>query len=135
MNWSYIFIAIFIYFVIVGCLCSSIRVIPYNRSDLAYSTVTENFEERTAENNYVTPLGNMPEEVMCKKVHGFKDLQCCPHSSSQTVDRFRFTEGKKGCNGLGLFNSTGSLCLNDTQVKLLKTRGGNMQLPDSQIGP
>ena len=136
MNWSYIFIAIFIYFVIVGCLCSSIRVIPYNRSDLAYSTVTENFEERTAENNYVTPLGNMPEEVMCKKVHGFKDLQCCPNAKPKQIAEFGIVKGKPRCADGKQLNSFGRTCLNEDQIiKRLKIRGGNNIAPESQIGP
>lgn len=136
MNWLYIFFALLIYLIIVGCLCTSIRVVPYNPSNkLAYGPVTEQFEVREATNNYATSLGKEPEPILCKKVHGFKDLQCCPNATPEMFDKFAFTEGKKGCDGIGLFNSKGSLCLNKTQQKLLTTRGGNMALPDAQIGP
>lgn len=136
MNWLYIFFALLIYLIIVGCLCTSIRVVPYNQStDLAYAHVTEQFEVREATNNYATSLGKEQEPILCKKVHGFKDLQCCPNATPEMFDKFAFTEGKKGCDGIGLFNSKGSLCLNKTQQKLLTTRGGNMALPDAQIGP
>lgn len=134
MNWGYIFFAAIIYVVIVGCLCSSIRVVPYS-SDLAYTNVTENFEDRNATNNFATSLGVEPEPVLCKKVHGFKDLQCCPNANFQKIDPFGLTKGKPGCDGVGLFNSSGALCLNENQLRLLKTRGGNMELPESQIGP
>lgn len=136
MYWTYIFLAILIYLIIVGCLCTSIRVIPYNRdTDLAYAKVTESFEAREGTNNYATSLGKEPEPILCKKVHGFKGLQCCPNANPEMFDKFAFTEGKKGCDGIGLFNSKGSLCLNKDQTRLLMTRGGNMSGPDAQIGP
>ena len=62
MNWGYIFLAAIIYVVIISCLCSSIRVVPYS-SDLAYTNVTENFEDRNATNNFATSLGVEPEPV------------------------------------------------------------------------
>lgn len=134
MNWGYIFLAVIIYIVIIGCLCSSIRVVPYTKG-ISYTNVSENFEERTATNNFATSLGVEPEPVLCKKVHGFKDLQCCPNAKSQKIDPFGLSKGKPGCDGVGLFNSSGPLCLNENQRRLLQTRGGNMELPDSQIGP
>jgi hypothetical protein len=140
MNWSYIFLAIFIYFIIIGCLCSSIRVVPYNMAPV-YTNVSETFEEMEAKPNFANSLGSPPQEVLCKKVHGFKDLQCCPNSGFKTVDKFAFTKSTKGCPGIGLFNSKGNLCLDDNQIKLLKTRGGNMckegesGCKESQIGP
>lgn len=136
MNWLYIFFALVIYVIIIGCLCTSIQIVPYTRvRDLAYGPVTENFGVREATNNYATSLGKEPEPILCKKVHGFKDLQCCPNANPEMFDKFAFTEGKKGCDGIGLFNSKGSLCLNKDQQRLLLTRGGNMALPDAQIGP
>ena len=140
MDWYYIFLAILIYLIIVGCLCSSVRVTPYNM-DPNYANVYESFKEIEPTKNYATTLGEKPKEILCKKVNGFKDLQCCPNSGFNTIDKFAFTEGKKGCDGIGLFNSKGSLCLNDNQKKLLNRRGGNMcdegqcGCKDSQIGP
>ena len=136
MYRSYIFFAILIYLIIIGCLCTSIRVVPYKRdTDLAYATIAENFEVREATNNYATSLGKQPEPILCKKVHGFNGLQCCPNAKPEMFDKFAFTEGKKGCDGIGLFNSKGSLCLHKDQKRLLLTRGGNMSGPDAQIGP
>ena len=140
MNWYYIFLAILIYFIIVGCLCSSITVIPYS-IEPTYRKVSENYEDMEAKTNFATSLGKEPKQILCKKVHGFKDLQCCPNSGFKTVDKFAFTEGKKNCDGIGLFNSKGNICLNDYQKKLLTTRGGNMceegqsGCKDAEIGP
>jgi hypothetical protein len=134
MNWGYIFLAAVIYVIIVGCLCSSIRVVPYTR-ELSYTSILENFEDRSATTNFATSLGVEPQPVLCKKVHGFKDLQCCPNAKSQKIDEFGLTKGKAGCDGVGLFNSSGALCLNEHQLKLLTTRGGNMRSTDSKIGP
>ena len=93
MNWGYIFLAVIIYIVIVGCLCSSIRVVPYS-SDRAYKSVTENFEELNATNNFVTTLGEAPEPITCRKVHGFKDLHCCPNAKPKQIAAFGIVKGK-----------------------------------------
>ena len=85
MNWGYIFLAVIIYIVIVGCLCSSIRVVPYTKG-LSYTNVSENFDVRNATNNFATSMGVEPEPVLRKKVHGFKDLQCCPNAKPQKIE-------------------------------------------------
>tara|TARA_Y100000361_G_scaffold38206_1_gene32690 strand:- start:8766 stop:9167 length:402 start_codon:yes stop_codon:yes gene_type:complete len=133
MNRLYIFIAIFIYLILVYCLCQSISIIPYNTN--IYTKISENFKVSKATNNYADSLGNKVKETTCKKVQGFNGLQCCPYSDFKTIDNFAFTLGNKECNGVGLFNSKGSLCLDKSQKKLLVMRGGNRKYPDSQIGP
>ena len=135
MNWGFIFLAVIIYIVIVGCLCSSIRVVPYT-SDRAYKSVTENFEELNATNNYVTALGETPEPISCRKVHGFKDLQCCPNAKPKQIAEFGIVKGKPRCADGKQLNSFGRTCLNEDQIiKRLKIRGGNNIAPESQIGP
>jgi len=133
MNWLYICIAILLYLIIVGWLCYSITVIPYNINN--YTKVSEGFDVLNDSNNYADSLGNKVDEVNCKKVHGFNGLQCCPYSNFKTIDKFAFTSGNKECVGVGLFNSKGNLCLDKSQQKLIVMRGGNRIYPDSQIGP
>lgn len=130
MNWGYIFLAVIIYIVIVGCLCSSIRVIPYTH-DRAYKTVTENFEELTATNNFATALGEQPEPILCRKIHGFKDLHCCPNAKPKQIAVFGMVKGKPRCS-----NPFGEECVNEDEIiKQLQTRGYNNKPPESQIGP
>jgi len=124
MNWYNILFAIAIYLIIIGCLCSSINVVPYSGSS-NYSSISEGFEALQSSNNFANSLGKSVGESACKKVHGFKELQCSPDQPFSTIDSYGFTQGKPGCNGAGYFNSKGDLCLDEKQLNELHNRGGN----------
>ena len=124
MNWYNILFAIAIYLIIIGCLCSSINVVPYSGSS-NYSSISEGFEALQSSNNFANSLGKSVGESACKKVHGFKELQCSPDQPFSTIDSYGFTQGKPGCNGAGYFNSNGDLCLDEKQLNELHNRGGN----------
>ena len=124
MNWYNILLAIAIYLIIIGCLCTSINVVPYAESN-NYSSITEGFEALQSSNNFANSLGKTVGESSCKKVHGFKELQCNPDQPFSTIDSYGFTQGKPGCNGAGYFNSKGDLCLDEKQLNELHNRGGN----------
>ena len=146
MNWYNILLAVAIYLIIIGCLCTSINVVPYAGSS-NYSSISEGmngyrghggdqimrevremregFESLQSSNNFANSLGKSVGESECKKVHGFKELQCSPNQQFSTIDSYGFTPGKPGCNGAGYFNSKGDLCLDEKQLTALHNRGGN----------
>ena len=64
----------------------------------------------------------------CKKVFGFDGLFCSAKDGPDAVDKIGSAKGRRECVGKssGLTNSMGGLCLDENQVKLLSTRGGNM---------
>lgn len=124
MNWYNILLAVAIYLIIIGCLCTSINVVPYAGSG-NYSSISEGFESLQSSNNFANSLGKSVGESECKKVHGFKELQCSPNQQFSTIDSYGFTPGKPGCNGAGYFNSKGDLCLDEKQLTALHNRGGN----------
>ena len=140
MNWYNILLAVAIYLIIIGCLCTSINVVPYAGSS-NYSSILEGmddegqsltnireregFEALQSSNNFANSLGKSVGESECKKVHGFKELQCSPNQQFSTIDSYGFTPGKPGCNGAGYFNSKGDLCLDEKQLTALHNRGGN----------
>ena len=132
MNWYNILFAIAIYLIIIGCLCSSINVVPYSGSS-NYSSISEGFEALQSSNNFANSLGKSVGESACKKVHGFKELQCSPDQPFSTIDSYGFTQGKPGCNGAGYFNSKGDLCLDEKQLNELHNRGGN-DIKPSNVG-
>jgi len=84
-------------------------------------------------NNFANSLGKSVGESACKKVHGFKELQCSPDQPFSTIDSYGFTQGKPGCNGAGYFNSKGDLCLDEKQLNELHNRGGN-DIKSSTVG-
>jgi len=69
------------------------------------------------------------------KVEGFA-LQPSPYNAPKMLDRYGKTPGDPSCFGksMGYSRSTGPLCFNDEDLKLLTTRGGNMGSCDSVIG-
>jgi hypothetical protein len=76
------------------------------------------------------------ENVECKKVGGFSGygVFCAPSSSPEQIDIFSQAKGDISCDGLGYFNSRGSLCLDENMKKMLSTRGANAVGGNGQIG-
>tara|TARA_Y100000022_G_C13205243_1_gene354713 strand:- start:496 stop:975 length:480 start_codon:yes stop_codon:yes gene_type:complete len=72
----------------------------------------------------------------CKNVFGFHGLYCDPSKDDAVIDVIGKTKGTPDCVGRssGLSKSTGGLCLNENQINLLKTRGGNMSTGEEIIG-
>ena len=73
----------------------------------------------------------------CKKVYGLDGLFCSPNATNdQRVDIYSEAKGDPSCYGKssGLSNSKGSLCLDQNQMNLLLTRGGNQSGAQAQIG-
>jgi len=58
------------------------------------------------------------------------------YAASEMIDRYGKTPGEPSCFGksMGYSRSTGPLCFNDEDLKLLTTRGGNIGGRDSIIG-
>lgn len=70
----------------------------------------------------VDPSVNEP----CKKVAGFRGLQCSDNAPFKEMDIYSLAKGGcDGTNSAGLSNSRGYLCLDQNQLQQLKTRGGN----------
>ena len=72
----------------------------------------------------------------CKNVFGFHGLYCDPSKDEDVIDVIGKTKGTPDCvsRSRGLSKSTGGLCLNENQINLLKTRGGNMSTGEETIG-
>jgi hypothetical protein len=58
-------------------------------------------------------------------VKGFKGLMTHPGSSATIGGIHEGTKSDSKCKSYGYTTSKGNLCLNDNQIKLLSTRGGN----------
>jgi hypothetical protein len=61
----------------------------------------------------------------CEKVNGFNGLVCSPDSYQNPNDIFSEAKGSDDCKASGYTNSRGNLCMDDLQLKLLTSRGGN----------
>lgn len=70
---------------------------------------------------------NFSDSVELEKpinLHGFDGLVSSPGTIPNLNDLFIGTKSDAKCQSYGYTNSTGNLCLNDYQIKLIKTRGG-----------
>ena len=70
----------------------------------------------------------------CKKLYGFDGLFCTPGVADKSLDIYATAHGKLDCEGSGLTNSRGSLCLDENQRNMLRTRGGNNTGKDAEVG-
>jgi hypothetical protein len=68
------------------------------------------------------------------KVAGFSGLQSGAYGNEQAIGFMYNNEGSSTCKSYGYTNSKGNICLSDSDIKLLTTRGGNATGPSDQIG-
>uniref|UniRef100_A0A6C0D4L0 Uncharacterized protein n=1 Tax=viral metagenome TaxID=1070528 RepID=A0A6C0D4L0_9ZZZZ len=97
-----------------------------------YSSTSSN----SSMDSYKSLLIDSSQGGDCKKVDGFDGLFCQPYVADNKIDPFADTPGSLSCYGSssGLSNSKGSLCLTDSQKKMLATRGGNQTGAPSSLG-
>ena len=85
--------------------------------------------------SWIPSVGDITKTSSVMQVEGFS-LQPAPFNAPELIDRYGKTPGEPGCFGksMGYSRSTGPLCFNDEDLKLLTTRGGNVTGRDSTIG-
>jgi hypothetical protein len=146
-NQIYLLGSIFLLVLITISLTSNVTVKPYyamnlfkhqfpyegfaslNYSSAGIMTNTNNNAIDTYDNYLINRPG-----LECKKVYGFDGLFCKPYVADSKLDIYSQAEGSLSCDGHGLFNSKGGLCLDKTMTTMLRSRGGNAKGADSEIG-
>ncbi len=68
------------------------------------------------------------------KVAGFSGLQSGAYGSEQAIGFMYNNEGSATCKSYGYTNSKGNICMSESDLKLLTTRGGNATGASDQIG-
>ena len=138
-------IILFIFiFLSLGMSCS--RVSPYYKDSLfprnfIYEPLS-NYEPMMNYSEYHSDEQPQPQphpqpqdqQQPGKKVEGFQGLQSSPIADEKPIDIFSQDKGSLSCPSYGYHNSKGQLCLDDAQIKLLKTRGANATGRSDQIG-
>ena len=148
MNLTYVFlvfILVFLIFISMSSCC--VKFQPYSEQTIfskqfPFEAMTN---ARDVSNNFMamltptatpsaTPISymNMPMD----NTEGFTSMGYSDYGKDGKIDIFSGTKGSLDCDrtSSNLTNSQGGLCLNDTQMKMLRTRGGNSQCGDAQIG-
>ena len=117
----------------LGCSCMNDPK-GYNKNNMFSNEFPyENFESLNPANF------NRPEisgNVKLQKIEGFQGLLSSPYINvTKNIDIFSQAKGNAQCVSGPYSNSTGYLCLDKEQKKMLSTRGGNSSGRDSEIGP
>jgi len=142
MNGVYLIVTIIILIIIAVSLSTSISFSPYAVGDMykkyypyeGFHGISHDHAENANVVSNVTTAPHNQQKTPCKKVFGFDGLYCDPQAPETKLDYFSDAKGDLACQGSGLTNSQGSLCLDATMTRLLSTRGGNAQGGESQIG-
>lgn len=135
------FVIIAILFILFVTTFSCVPPVPYASASffptLGGSTFHEGFSEYTTYPEHAVKDSIKDSEGECGKYQGFDGLFCTPASAhaSNPTDIFSQAAGRSDCKSYGYMNSRGFLCMDDKQVQLLTTRGGNASGGDMQIGP
>jgi len=126
---NYLILAIFLLIVVTLALMNSckMRSFTHMRGYEGLQNIENNASALVTKNSNLNQLPNIQNN---------RDLQSADYGKEPTYDMFSGTPGSSNCNGksAGLSNSKGGLCLNDSQMKLLQSRGGNAEGGDFQMG-
>ena len=69
-----------------------------------------------------------------KVAAGFSSLLTGNYGDEKAIGFMYNNEGSTTCKSYGYTNSKGNICMSDSDLKLLSTRGGNATGPSDQIG-
>ena len=132
-------ILIILLFFTVFASCT--HVVPYSREGIFTNMYP--YEEGFTDTEYTTYPNNKSIDSYTNydivksndnKYVGFNGLLSNINDTNMNpVDIYSQAQGEPSCKSYSLSNSRGYLCLNDEQVRLLTTRGGN-STGDMQIG-
>ena len=91
---------------------------------LGYTTYPDNaiISSDYYASRYMTPPQMTGDKM---RVRGFDGLVVSPSIDDSSLDIYSKAQGKPDCKSYGLMNSQGFLCLDQQQIKLLESRGGN----------
>ena len=139
-----ILISLALLIVIIMSLSSSCSVLPYRiesktlpespyegfRSIIEYTTYPNN----ESIDSYKSKDIEKSEDGGLRRLKGFDGLVPSPNSNEQPLDIYSQATSSPTCKSYGYMNSRGFLCLDNEQIRLLRSRGGNASGDDATIG-
>jgi len=141
---SIVVIVVFIIVILVSLFGTAVSFKPYNeRTIFSKQFPYEGFATVKSTEYTTYPNHNSIDSYTAHDVKpitgpsrlwGFDGLYSSPDSDDNSLDVFSKAKSSNQCKSSGLSNSTGFLCLDENQQKLLGSRGGNARGASSQIG-
>lgn len=110
--------------------------IPKAGAEKAGATKKEGFSDSTARDakKKTSAEGFEPMVPPLKVAAGFSSLLTGNYGDEKAIGFMYNNEGSTTCKSYGYTNSKGNICMSDSDLKLLSTRGGNATGPSDQIG-
>ena len=117
-------------------LFPKLGMFPYAEGFSNYSTYPGNVAKDMYTSKDITPSST---EGDCRRLTGFDGVFCSPtptgNAHQNPVDIYSQATGSQTCQSYGYMNSRGYLCMNQEQIKLLRSRGGNATgVEDMNVG-
>ncbi len=134
--------------IIIGVMLGNSGIVGYssNKTLIEYpyegfSEIKEKFEARdeNEKKNFAEAFSSAkeafsPMESSPIKVSGFSGLQSGAYGDEKAIGFMYNNDSGSACKSYGYTNSKGNICLSESDVKLLTTRGGNAIGISDQIG-
>ncbi len=127
--------------IIIGVMLGNSGIVGYssNKTLIEYpyegfSEIKEKFEARDENEKKNFAEAFSPMESSPIKVSGFSGLQSGAYGDEKAIGFMYNNDSGSACKSYGYTNSKGNICLSESDVKLLTTRGGNAIGISDQIG-
>ena len=136
-NETIVVIGQLFFIVILSLIFSSTALSPLNNNGLeGFHSSSLEYTNVLSPNKPSDDVYGLNDNMECKKVSGFtkNGIFCTPLSKPESIDIFSKAKGDISCDGLGYFNSRGSLCMDENMKRMLSTRGANAVGGNGQIG-
>jgi len=155
MYWPafFVIVAIVLLFFFVAFSCAPTPM-PYSSTGLFpklgfagyaegfsnYSTYPGNVAKDMYSSKEITPSSTAQQLGDCRRLTGFDGVFCSPtptgvSEAKNPVDIYSQAPGSQTCQSYGYMNSRGYLCMDQEQIRLLRSRGGNATgVEDMNVG-
>lgn len=140
-NETIVVIGQLLFIVVLSLIFSSTALSPLNNNGVeGFHSSSLQYTNVLSPNTPTDDVYGLNEPVVdnleCKKVSGFtkNGVFCTPLSNPESIDIYSKAKGDIHCDGLGYFNSRGSLCMDENMKQMLATRGANANGGNGQIG-
>jgi hypothetical protein len=127
--------------ILIGVMLGNSDIVGYSSNATlieypyeGFSEIKEKFEARDQNEKKNFAEAFSPMESTPIKVSGFSGLQSGAYGDEKAIGFMYNNDSGSSCKPYGYTNSKGNICLSESDIKLLTTRGGNALGASDQIG-
>ncbi len=113
---------------------SDLKEYPYEGFEAIQNAFEARYAEAFKDDNKTYAEAFEASESPPIKVGGFAGLMGAPFGKEKIIGFMYNNDSNTTCKPYGYTNSKGNICLSDSDIRLLTTRGGNASGSPDQIG-